>query len=50
MCESYDNSQASKKIDHFEISMDPYERRMSQKLVSLNENIIKILIDDFNSV
>nr|XP_022308826.1 protein white-like isoform X1 [Crassostrea virginica] len=40
MCESYDNSQASKKIDHFEISMDPYERRMSQKL--LEESIHSI--------
>lgn len=33
MCEYYDNSQASKKMDNFETNQDPYERRMSQKLV-----------------
>uniref|UniRef100_K1QMC2 Protein white n=1 Tax=Magallana gigas TaxID=29159 RepID=K1QMC2_MAGGI len=33
MCEHYDNSQASKKLEYFETNQDPYERRMSQKLI-----------------
>lgn len=40
MCEHYDNSQASKKLEYFETNQDPYERRMSQKL--LEESIHSI--------
>jgi hypothetical protein len=36
ICEFYDNVAASKKTDNLEIDMDPYERRISEKLVSLN--------------
>ncbi|XP_061185747.1 protein white-like [Saccostrea echinata] len=40
LCEFYDSSSASKRIDHFDVKMDPYERRMSQKL--LEESIHSI--------